>query len=375
MAQKRHPAADQNPAELISADQSGTDDARRKQRISRKILQQRSRIITETRNFFLQNNYLETDTPILSPAVIPEPSLHYFSTTYLNEFTGDRELYLLPSPEFYMKQLIAAGYGSIFQIGKCFRNFDESGRLHNPEFTMLEWYTVNADYRDSLDSTFEYFQHLYRTAVSTGNTGTGAENSVSEDLFKPFEIMTAAEAVWKHAGFDLEKTQRRSALQRKAAELNIIPAETGRASYTWEELFNLIFLQLVEPELPADHPVVITDYPEQIRCLAKKIPGTPWRERWELYIHGMELANCYTEETDPDAVDAFFQEASAEIAAERSHTASPVPDIDLHYKDLYTDQHPPCSGVALGIDRLVMELTGSSSLGGVLLFPFHENQI
>ncbi|MCF7953649.1 MAG: hypothetical protein K9K78_06195, partial [Spirochaetales bacterium] len=229
-----------------------------------------------------------------------------------------------------------------------------------------------------------------------------------EDIFKPLEVITMQELIQTHAGFDLTQYQSTPKLYEKAKELGLLsssqaasdlqttagtrksqnstpgspgspgsssssaPITSSAVSYTWEELFNLIFISLAEPRIPSDRPVIIKDYPNKIRCLAKDRPGTPWSERWELYLHGTELANCYSEETDPIKVGEYFEEAAAALAAQRSFSNKAVPDIDLHYKDLYTDKHPPCSGTALGIDRLLMELTGIDDIGGVMLFPLTD---
>jgi len=314
-----------------------------------RLLEARSRILTETRAFFLERGYLETDTPALAPALIPESCLEVFKTEYDNPFTGSLDLWLVPSPEVWMKPLIARHKRSVFQVCKCFRNAESVGRIHNPEFTMLEYYTVNVDSAASLEITEELFRRC-------------ALPDTPPSSLPPFRRITMAEAFREYAGLDLE------ALQDPA---DLIEAGRGkglmiRENASWEDAFNQIFLTFVENALPADVPVALERYPEQIECLAENIPGTPWKDRWELYVRGMELCNCYTEASDPDAVRASFaREAERKRASRTPHR------VDFSYPDLFSD-FPPCSGVAMGFDRFVLALTGVQDIGRLLPYPFEE---
>jgi lysyl-tRNA synthetase class 2 len=133
---------------------------------------------------------------------------------------------------------------------------------------------------------------------------------------------------------------------------------------SWEDAFNVIFLSLVEPNLPADRPLVLDEYPAQIECLARKIPGTAYRERWELYVRGIEIANCYTEESDPQAVRSYFEsQVGKKSGAMVPHA------VDMGYARLF-EKFPACSGVAIGFDRLAMVLLGKAEIGEVIAFPF-----
>ena len=140
-------------------------------------------------------------------------------------------------------------------------------------------------------------------------------------------------------------------------------AMTG--SPTWEEAFHIVFLTLVEPRLPSDRPLVLLDYPALVPTTARRRPGTPWAERWELYVDGVEVANCYTEETDAAALHALVREEEKRRASCRtSH------EIDRGFPGIFPPGFPPCSGAALGMDRLEMVFAGEKSLEGVILFPF-----
>lgn len=314
-----------------------------------RLLEERSRILTETRAFFLGRGYLETDTPALAPALIPESCLEVFRTEYDNPFLGRMDLWLVPSPEVWMKPLIARLRRSVFQVCKCFRNSESLGRLHNPEFTMLEYYTVGADSGDSRQLTEELFR-----SCAGPDTPAWAR--------PPFRRMTMAEAFRELAGLDLEALQDRGALVEAGRGKGLlVPLEAS-----WEDAFNQVFLSLVEPSLPGDAPLVLERYPAQIECLAADIPGTPWKDRWELYAGGMELCNCYTEASDPGAVRASFERES-----ERKRTARVPHRVDAGYPDLFSG-FPPCSGVAMGFDRFVLALTGERDLSRLLPYPFAD---
>jgi len=171
-----------------------------------------------------------------------------------------------------------------------------------------------------------------------------------------------AEAFREFAGLDLEALQNPGDLIDAGRGKGLMIQENA----SWEDAFNQIFLTLVENSLPIDVPVALERYPAQIECLAKNIPGTPWKDRWELYVRGMELCNCYTEASDPEAVRASFVRE-----AERKREARVPHRVDFSYPDLFSD-FPPCSGVALGFDRFVLALTGAQDMGQVLPYPFER---
>ncbi len=313
------------------------------------IIRKRSAIITKIRSYFQTNGYLEVETPILSPELIPESTIEVFETTFSSEFHGERQFYLIPSPEVFMKRLIAQGSGSIFQITKSFRNNEQIGKDHNPEFTMLEWYTIGSDYMDSIKRTEALFESL-----TNGNT---------PEWFRPPFLQKSIEEVFKeYVSIDLLKCQTKTLIRNEAVRLGLSPNKTD----SWEDIFNRIFLSFIEPELPKGKPIVLYNYPRQIQCLAKEIKGTPWRERWELYVKGNEIANCYTEEIDRRKVKTFFEIEYSKKAV----SARVISDIDNKYYQIFDNNYPECSGVALGVDRLIMLLTRSTSIEGVILFPF-----
>jgi lysyl-tRNA synthetase class 2 len=321
------------------------------------LLWERARIIRQVREFFDRKNYLEVDTPLLAPNLIPETCLEVFETARLSPPGSRRKkqpLWLIPSPEIWMKKLIAQHRTSLYQICKCFRNGESSGRLHSPEFTMLEYYTLDADYKDSLALTEALF-----TALRSPHP-------------PPFTRITVEEAFSRWAGFDLSgaAAQGPEALAAEARRLGLDPPPGLDAA----ALYDLIFIHAVEPKLPRKKPLALMDYPAFVPCLAKKAADGKTVERWELYWHGVELANCYSEETESEAVRRYFA-----VEGEAKNRQALVPHaIDGDYWKTFLPRKdergtegpfPRCSGAALGLDRLIMTLTGRSTIDGALPFP------
>ncbi|MBR1918442.1 MAG: elongation factor P--(R)-beta-lysine ligase [Spirochaetales bacterium] len=312
----------------------------------------RSILFRNIRDFFDSRGYLEVFTPTLSDTLIPEPTIQNFKTDFINEFVGGKELYLIPSPEIFMKTLLANGSGSIYEISQCFRNSEQLGDVHNPEFTMLEYYTVDFDEEDSIALTEELIRE---TALP----------ETPEHVLPPFIRMSVNEAMKRYAGVDLEKCQNPALLREKAERLGLYVPEHE----AWDDTFNRIFINFVETNLPTDHPVVLTDYPYQIDCLAKRRKGTPYRQRWEMYIAGCEVANCYAEETDKETTRLYYEKEYQRLVSERADTGLPIPDISTTFPEL---DIPPSSGVAIGLDRLLMVMLGKKEIAPLLLFPLSD---
>jgi elongation factor P--(R)-beta-lysine ligase len=323
------------------------------------LLRERSGIIRQVRSFFDSRGYLETDTPLLSPDLIPESCLEVFETMLLSpkgSLMTDKPCWLIPSPEIWMKRLIAQHRVSIYQICKCFRNLESRGRWHSPEFTMLEYYTMRADYMDSLKLTEELFAFLLDT-LQNGDNGR-------KELSPPFIKITMEEAFRRWAGFDLYRAAESPlAMEEEAWKLGLSPPP----GLSVPELYDLIFIHSVEPNLKLERPVALIDYPAFVPCLAKKGSGGKIVGRWELYTQGIELANCYSEETDAEKVRAFFE---SEKAIKEKDALVPHKVDDDYWKLFLTrnESFPECSGVAMGLDRLIMVLTGRQTIDSVLPF-------
>ncbi len=311
----------------------------------------RSSLLREMRSFFDTHGYTEVDTPSLSADLIPEATIQNFETTFINEFLGSQNMYLVPSPEIFMKKLIAEGFGSIYQFSHCFRNCEQVGEVHNPEFTMLEYYTVGYDEQDSIPLTEELIAF-------------SAPEGTDKDLLPPFRRMTMQQAFWEFAHVDLDESQKREDLLEACERLNLMPPSHPEP---WEDTFNRIFLSKVEPNLPQDKPLVLDRYPRQIECLAKADGN--YRKRWEMYMRGVEIANCYDEERNVEKIRQYYRAEYAKLAGQRGSIEMPIPNVDLNFADCFAS-FPQTSGVAMGIDRLLMVQSGERELGALLLFPF-----
>ena len=315
------------------------------------IAKKRSELYQSIRTFFDKRGYLEVETPTLSPNLIPEATIDNFATTFINEFQGSCELYMIPSPEIFMKKLIAQGCGSIYQISKCFRNCEQIGEIHNPEFSMLEYYTVDYDEKDSISLTEEF---LKETALE----------GCPKNVLDSFEILSVRDAVKKYAnGIDLDKLQNSKTLREQAEKLGLlIPGPES-----WDDTFNRIFINFVEPNLPTNHPICLIDYPKQIECLAEQKGN--YRRRWELYINGIEIANCYLEERNVQAIKDYYSKEYQKLLSTRADNGKVIPDVDSTFANIFKT-FPKCSGVAIGLDRLLMVETGITNINEALLFPF-----
>ncbi len=283
----------------------------------------RSRLLHATRSFFHERGFLEVETPVR----LGTPALE----THIDaEPSGDH--WLRTSPELHMKRLLADGAEKIFQLGPCFRR-GERGDRHHPEYTMLEWYRAHADYTDILADTKALIAHLAGAASDLTYQGRRIA------LFPRWERIAVRDAFLQWAGWD--------------------PVAA------WdEERFNLDLVEKVEPALPRDVPVVLTDYPAPAAALARRKPGRPEvAERWELYIGGLELANAYSELTDAAEQRARFEEA----ARQRRALGKDVYPLDEAFLSALP-RMPPSGGIALGFDRLVMLFADAPTLDGVIAF-------
>lgn len=291
------------------------------------IVELRSKLLTVIRAFFLERGYLEVETPV----VVHTPALEL----HIDACPAGKD-YLRTSPELHMKRFLCAGYERIFQIGPCFRS-GERGNLHNPEFTMLEWYRAKANYMDILAET----KSLLRYA---------AEKCLGKLWFEKDEEKINLGAEW--LSFSVPE------LFKKIAGWN--PAENFDERRFDEDLVNCI-----ERRLPKDRPVILRDYPAEAAALARlNTDKRRLAERWELYLGGMEIANAFSELTDPVEQRKRFEEC----AQKRLAMGKKAYELDGEFLAALETGMPPCAGVALGIDRLVMLFAGADSLDDVLPF-------
>lgn len=305
----------------------------------------RARLFESIRAFFKERNVLEVETPLLCHSSIQDPHLHPIPALY-SDFGSveDAVFYLQTSPEFAMKRLLCAGIGPIYQICKAFRN-GEKGKIHNPEFSMLEWYQPGYDHLRLMDEMDEFLGQVLQHPP--------AERIRYETLFLNYLNLNPFTAT-------------NSELEDAAKELNLVLDQTSQSHLTRDDWLNLLLSRKIEPFLGFEKPVMIYDFPASQAALAK-INNTsiyPVAERFEVYIHGMELANGYHELTHPQEQLKRF-EADAALRKKLNHRAIP---LDLRLVSALTEGLPPCAGVALGLDRLLMIQLKANTIEDVLAF-------
>ncbi|HZS84805.1 MAG TPA: lysine--tRNA ligase [Stellaceae bacterium] len=320
---------------------------------SRETFRKRSRIIAAMRNLLLERGYLEVETPMLH-GIAGGASAKPF-VTHHNAL--DIDLYLRIAPELHLKRLIVGGFDKVFEINRCFRNEGLSPR-HNPEFTSLELYEAYADYGDIMGLTEALIAAAAR-AASGGTTITYGGKAI--DLTPPWPRRSMASLVAEKTGVDFlaiaDAKAAVAAAQRLGAEIG------GDAS--WGHALEAAFAHRVEAELV--QPIHVTDFPRDISPLAKlHRSGDPRLvERFESYINGWEVANAFSELTDPRDQQARFEAQMRE--RERGNEEAQM--LDQDYVTALEYGLPPTGGLGIGIDRLVMLLTDSPSIRDVIAFP------
>ena len=328
------------------------------------------------RGFFAGEGYLDVDVPVLSADVVVDAHLEPLVTAVhrdpADRGTGERR-YLQTSPEFHLKRLVAAGYGSVWTLARVFRD-GEVGPRHNPDFTLAEWYGVGAG-RDAWRDQVRVTERLVRVAASVGRQPRERrELFVASDAHgadaprSPFPLLTYDAAFARFAGT--------AVLGLPPADLVALARDRGAALPAGVEndrdgLLNVLLAELIEPHLGTDAtggPCFLCDYPASQAALAtvRRDPGAPAvAERFELYADGVELANGYQELTDP-------AELRDRIAAENAkRVAGGLSPLPAESRLLAAMEHglPRCSGVALGFDRLTMWALGETELAAVTAFP------
>ncbi len=307
---------------------------------SPETLRLRGRVLRDIREWFWSRGVLEVETPALSVAAATDPNIEPFIVR-----SGSHRFHLHTSPEFAMKRLLAAGSGDIYQVCHVFRD-GEAGSRHNPEFTMLEWYRVGVDMHAMMDEV----ESLVRAVCEEYRPLGDARRVTYRDL------------VLETAGLDPFEAGADS-LVAALEGAGIAPPEGLLRDR--DALLDLLIASIVEPALDAGRPTFVHDFPASQAALARVRPGAqPVAERFELFLGGMELANGFRELTDPADQAARFDSDLARRAA----NDRPVGPVDQRFLAALRAGLPECSGVALGLDRLLMFLIGAEAIGDVLSF-------
>lgn len=308
-----------------------------------RLLALRAQLLTQIRQFFAERGVLEVETPLLAHATVTDPHLHSFQTHYvLDNLQQQQTLYLQTSPEFAMKRLLAAGSGPIYQISKAFRNHGESGRYHNPEFTLLEWYRPGFNHQHLMDEV----ESLLKTLLACDS----AQRFSYAEIFQRYLNLDPHRATLD----DLKQVITYRQLSTENLGLSRL-----------SDYLNFLMAHLIEPQLPKQL-IFIYDFPVSLAALAKISSGNPAvAERFEVYIDGIELANGFHELSDArEQRERFVNDLN-----ERASRAYPTIPIDEYLLAALTHGLPNCAGVALGLDRLLMLIAKANKLSEVISFP------
>ncbi len=313
---------------------------------ARELFVTRAKVIATVRRELDDAGFVEVETPILQP--LYGGALARPFTTHHNEL--DRDLYLRIATELYLKRLIVGGLERVYEMGKDFRNEGVSFK-HNPEFTMLEFYEAYADYSD--------VAVRLEQLVSAVATAVGYDGEI--DFTSPWRRVTLRDAIREGAGVDILEHRHRDAL---AAAIDAAGLGMKTGERTWPQLVDDLLTKHVEAQVT--DPVFVIDYPVELSPFAKAHRTEPGlTERFEAFVSGMEIANAFTELNDPDEQRARFEE-QARYAAAGDDEAAPY---DEAFVEALEHGMPPTGGLGLGIDRLVMLMTGRRSIREVVLFP------
>lgn len=316
-------------------------------------LQARARALSALRTFFAERDFVEVETPLL----VPSPGLEIHL-----EAVPAGGGYLITSPEYQMKRLLAAGFERIYQVCKCFRA-NESGPHHASEFTMVEWYRGFAE----LDAIIRDTEELVAAVVRAVSGGAFARVGGREiDVTPPWPRLTVRDAMRRFAGVEVHGNEPAAMLVAAVRAAGIEVADDT----AWDDAFFAAFLARVDPAIAAlEHPVILEDWPAPLAALAKRKPDDPHTAlRFEAYVGGLELANAFGELTDHIEQRARFED-DLRIRRERGRAVYP---LDEKLLAALGEGLPPSAGIALGFDRLVMLATGSDDIANVLTFTGAE---
>jgi lysyl-tRNA synthetase class 2 len=319
---------------------------------SREVLLARSRVVSSMRRFLEGRGFVEVETPIFN--IVPGGATAKPFVTHHNAL--DIDLYLRIAIELHLKRLVVGGMERVFEIGRIFRNEGLSPR-HNPEFTMLELYQAYADYHDMMELTEAMVAHISAEVLGSERVSyAGTE----VDLSPPWRRATMLELIAEHFGHEVGLDLELDELRSLAKEAGVVPEPSWGAG----KLVMEIYEKTTEPKLSG--PVFVMDYPAEVSPLARRHRSKPgFVERFEAVVAGRELANAFSELTDPDEQRANFEaQARARAAGDEEAMA-----LDEDYIRALEYGLPPTGGLGLGVDRLVMLLTGSEAIRDVIAFP------
>jgi lysyl-tRNA synthetase class 2 len=319
----------------------------------------RAKILMGIREFFDAQGFLSVETPIIVRTPDSEPTLTPFLTEVVRNDGKVFPAALITSPEYSCKKLLGAGFTKLYEITKCFRNGEPWNGTHNHEFTMIEWYRADADYRDIMVDTEQLVAAL---AQKIHGSTTVMYQGREINLAAPWRRMSVAEAMQAYAGIDLDRgIDDPEWFRAEAVRLG----ETITDNDSWDDVFFKIFLTHVELKIGTGDPVILYDYPRSMAALARISEKNPrYAERFEAYAGGMELCNAYSELNN----SAEQRQRLLNERARRAEEGKPQFPLDEEFVAAVGEM-PNTGGIALGVDRVVMLLTDAKSINDVHVFP------
>ena len=307
----------------------------------------RARVLAAIRRFLDLRDHFEVDTPLLSQDQVIDSNIEPF---VIPRAINGRDLYLQTSAEFAMKRLLVAGAQAIYQLDKVFRR-GERGERHNPEFTMVEWYAVDTDHHQQMQCTEELVRYVFQLSP------------VRQLPAEPFRRSTYQDAFQRQLGIDVLSSATAALIdvaRQRGINCPVTLADDDRDGW-----LNLLLAELIEPHLGREVPEFLFDYPASQAALARVRPGSPpVAERFELYLDGIELCNGYHELADPEELRERIRHAWTTRVGD--------PPVSSRLLQAMENGLPPCSGVAMGVDRLVMLAAGKTRLDEVIAFPIER---
>lgn len=297
--------------------------------------QARADLYKKIRDFFFKKGVLEVETPLLCQHTVTDPHIESFKVPV----TLSKDYFLQTSPEYAMKRLLATGSGCIYQITKSFR-IGEAGHQHNPEFSMLEWYRIGFTHHDLMHELDELLQYCLET--------------------KPAEKVSYQQLFLTYLNIDphnSDLTQLKQVISANNIQMNLTTLDHDTA-------LQILLSHLIEPKLGIEKPLFLYDFPPSQAALSKINNGVA--ERFELYINGSEIANGFHELTDPAEQKTRFEKNQCD----RKTRGQFIPNIDYYLIDALEKGLPDCSGVAIGLDRLLMQIIKTKAIQDVICFPF-----
>jgi lysyl-tRNA synthetase class 2 len=312
----------------------------------------KAQVLAAIREFLQKEGFLEMDTPTMVTSPDPSP----FNEVFESQTVSGERVFFTPSPEFFLKKLLAAGLKNIYQITKAFRDQQEKDPLHLREFTILEWYRSGGDYLDLMKDCESLTGFIQKNLAKEKLFYQGKEIKLSP----PWPRISCQEAFEKYANVNLDEfmdiARAGKVCQGKGYQI---------AGATWEELYHQVFLNEIEPQLLKLPAVILYDYPTPLAALSQIKKSDPrYAERFEFYLGGLEMGNGYSELTDPREQEKRLQ---ADIRTRKAKKMK-VFDYDRDFVEALKEGMPKTAGIAVGIDRLVMFFTDSSDIREVTPF-------